>query len=173
MRPDILLISEMIDAAEQARQLAVGVSATDLERDRQRRDALLWNFTVLGEAAARLSDGTRARFRTFSGSSLRGCATGSCTATGRSTLRSCTRPRPNSCRSSSATCVRYSPCSTSRDWSHEIVVMDGVTTTVKVAHVRLCHSRMMFVRAYPRETQEMVFDAHERAFAFFKATRLS
>ena len=54
------------------------------------------------------------------------------------------------------------------DWSHEIVVMDGVTTTVKVAHVRLCHSRMMLVRAYPRETQEMVFDAHERAFAFFR-----
>ena len=39
------------------------------------------------------------------------------------------------------------------DWSHEIVVMDGVTTTVKVAHVRLCHSRMMLVRAYPRETR--------------------
>jgi transposase len=54
------------------------------------------------------------------------------------------------------------------DWSHEIVVMDGVTTIVKVAHLRLCHSRMMFVRAYPRETQEMVFDAHERAFVFFK-----
>ena len=46
------------------------------------------------------------------------------------------------------------------DWSHEIVVIGGVTTTVKVAHVRLCMSRMMFVRAYPRETQEMVFDAH-------------
>ena len=54
------------------------------------------------------------------------------------------------------------------DWSHEIVVINGVTTTVKVAHVRLCHSRMLFVRAYPRETQEMVFDAHDRAFAFFK-----
>ena len=53
------------------------------------------------------------------------------------------------------------------DWSHEIVVLDGVTTTVKVAHVRLCHSRMPFVRAYPRETQEMVFDAHDKAFAFF------
>jgi len=53
------------------------------------------------------------------------------------------------------------------DWSHEIVLIDGVTTTVKVAHVRLCHSRMPFVRAYPRETQEMVFDAHDRAFAFF------
>ena len=54
------------------------------------------------------------------------------------------------------------------DWSHEIVVIGGVTTTVKVAHVRLCMSRMMFVRAYPRETQEMVFDAHDRAFAFFR-----
>jgi transposase len=53
------------------------------------------------------------------------------------------------------------------DWSHEIVVLNGVTTPVKVVHVRLCHSRMMYVRAYPRETQEMVFDAHDKAFAFF------
>ena len=55
------------------------------------------------------------------------------------------------------------------DWSHEIVVLNGVTTQVKVAHVRLCHSRMAFVRAYPRESQEMVLDAHVRAFDFFKA----
>ena len=48
--------------------------------------------------------------------------------------------------------------------------MNGVTTTVKVAHVRLCHSRMPFVRAYPRETQEMVFDAHDRAFGVFRGT---
>ena len=54
------------------------------------------------------------------------------------------------------------------DWSHEIVLLGGVTVTVKVAHVRLCHSRMLFARAYPRETQEMVFDAHDRAFALFK-----
>src|SRR3546814_992451 len=53
------------------------------------------------------------------------------------------------------------------DWSHEVIVMAGVTTTVKVAHVRLSHSRMFFVAACPRETQEMVFDAHARAFAFF------
>src|SRR5215208_3070354 len=56
------------------------------------------------------------------------------------------------------------------DWSHEVVLINGTTLTVKVAHVRLCHSRMLFVRAYPRETQEMVFDAHDRAFAFFKGT---
>ena len=54
------------------------------------------------------------------------------------------------------------------DWSHEIVLLGGTTVTIKVAHMRLCHSRMLFVRAYPRETQEMVFDAHDRAFAFFK-----
>ena len=56
------------------------------------------------------------------------------------------------------------------DWSHEVVLIAGVTVTVKVAHVRLCHSRMMFVRAYMRESQEMVFDAHDRAFAFFNGT---
>jgi transposase len=54
------------------------------------------------------------------------------------------------------------------DWSHEVVLLGGATVTVKAAHVRLCHSRMLFVRAYPRETQEMVFDAHDRAFALFK-----
>ena len=75
---------------------------------------------------------------------------------------------------SSSTAAAYIPLSFAPgeayqfDWSHEIVVLNGATTTVKVAHVRLCHSRMMFVRAYPRETQEMVFDAHDRAFAFFR-----
>ena len=54
------------------------------------------------------------------------------------------------------------------DWSHEYVVLAGVTTKVKVVHVRLCHSRMFFVRAYPRESQEMVFDAHDRAFRLFQ-----
>jgi len=33
--------------------------------------------------------------------------------------------------------------------------------------VRLSYSRMPFVRACPRETQEMVFDAHDKAFALF------
>ncbi|MEO0995285.1 MAG: IS21 family transposase [Pseudomonadota bacterium] len=77
-------------------------------------------------------------------------------------------------RASEATAAAFVPLSFEPgeayqfDWSHEVVLIDGVTVTVKVAHVRLCHSRMMFVRAYPRESQEMVFDAHDRAFAFFK-----
>ena len=32
------------------------------------------------------------------------------------------------------------------DWSHEVVLLNGVTVIVKAAHVRLCHSRMLFVR---------------------------
>jgi transposase len=53
------------------------------------------------------------------------------------------------------------------DWSHEEVEVGGTPAKVKVAHVRLCCSRVVYVRAYPRETQEMVFDAHAHAFAFF------
>src|SRR5215467_788824 len=55
MQRDILLLTEMVDAAEQAGQLTAGITVRQLETDRQRRDALLWNFTVLGEAAAQLS----------------------------------------------------------------------------------------------------------------------
>jgi transposase len=53
------------------------------------------------------------------------------------------------------------------DWSHEQVELGGILQTIKVAHFRLAYSRQMFVVAYPRETQEMVLDAHNRAFAFF------
>lgn len=54
------------------------------------------------------------------------------------------------------------------DWSCEVVQLNGIPVMVKVAHVRLGHSRLLFVRAYQCETQEMVFDGHDRAFAFFK-----
>ena len=53
------------------------------------------------------------------------------------------------------------------DWSHEYAVLSGTTTRVKAAHMRLCHSRMQLVQIFPRESQEMVFEAHERAFRFF------
>ncbi len=53
------------------------------------------------------------------------------------------------------------------DFSHEHVEIGGADLVVKVAHVRLCHSRAFFLVAYPRESQEMVFDAHARAFEFF------
>ena len=54
MRRELLLLDEMIDSAEQAHRLATEQTAQTLEADRQRRDALLWNFAVLGEAATQL-----------------------------------------------------------------------------------------------------------------------
>jgi uncharacterized protein with HEPN domain len=62
MQRDILLPTEMIDAAGQAQRLVDGITVSQLEADRQRRDALLWNFTVLGEAAGQVSEETRAQF---------------------------------------------------------------------------------------------------------------
>ena len=56
------------------------------------------------------------------------------------------------------------------DWSEEWIVLDGVSFKAQVAQVRLCHSRMPYIRAYPRQSQEMVFDAHARAFAFWGGT---
>ncbi len=53
------------------------------------------------------------------------------------------------------------------DWSHEYAVIAGTTIRVKAAHLRLCHSRLFLVQIFPREGQEMVFEAHERSFRFF------
>lgn len=64
-------------------------------------------------------------------------------------------------RESEATAAAFVPLSFAPgeayqfDWSHEIVVIDGVTTTVKVAHVRLCHSRMMPARHSRANTRFM------------------
>jgi uncharacterized protein with HEPN domain len=88
MRRELLLVEEMIDAAEQAHLLAVDQTPESLAADRQRRDALLWNFTVLGEAAAQLPDDFKADHPEIPWSSPPGCATASCTATGPSTWTS-------------------------------------------------------------------------------------
>ena len=53
------------------------------------------------------------------------------------------------------------------DWSYEKVELGGIVVEIKVAHFRLCYSRMPFCVAYHRESMEMVLDAHVRAFEFF------
>ena len=53
------------------------------------------------------------------------------------------------------------------DWSHETITLNGLPLTIKAAHMKLSHSRMPFVRVYFRETQELVFDAHDKAFQFY------
>ena len=61
MQRDQLLLAEIVEAVQRIIELTSGRSVEDIETDRDRRDALLWNFTVLGEAAARLSETTRAQ----------------------------------------------------------------------------------------------------------------
>src|SRR5258706_419011 len=51
--------------------------------------------------------------------------------------------------------------------SHKTITLQGLPLTVKAAHMKLSHSRMPFVRVYFRETQELVFDAHDKAFLFY------
>ena len=62
MRRDLLLLGEMIQAAERAHQLTDGLTLEELQADQLRSESLLWNFTVLGEAAAQLSDDVKERF---------------------------------------------------------------------------------------------------------------
>lgn len=56
MRRDLAILDEMIDAAEQAHAIAIDADPATLSRDRMRRDALLWNLTVLGEGAGQISE---------------------------------------------------------------------------------------------------------------------
>ncbi len=62
MRRDLLLLGEMIQAADRAHELTRGLTLQALQDDRLRSESLLWNFTVLGEAAAQLSDEIKERF---------------------------------------------------------------------------------------------------------------
>lgn len=53
------------------------------------------------------------------------------------------------------------------DWSTEHVELGGQLTKLKCGHLRLSHSRKFYLRAYPSESHEMLFDVHTRAFAYF------
>ncbi len=50
------------------------------------------------------------------------------------------------------------------DWSEDYIVLGGKNTKLQIAHFKLSHSRAFFLRAYPLQTQEMLFDAHNHAF---------
>ncbi|MCR6659293.1 MAG: IS21 family transposase [Asticcacaulis sp.] len=50
------------------------------------------------------------------------------------------------------------------DWSEDWAVLGGERTKLQVAHFKLAYSRAFFLRAYPLQTHEMLFDAHVEAF---------
>jgi transposase len=53
------------------------------------------------------------------------------------------------------------------DWSEDWAVVGGERQKLAVAQFKLCHSRAFLLRAYPQQTHEMLFDAHNHAFAVF------
>ncbi len=50
------------------------------------------------------------------------------------------------------------------DWSEDWLVIGRKKTKLQMAHTKLCHSRAFHLRAYPTQTHEMLFDAHNHAF---------
>jgi transposase len=50
------------------------------------------------------------------------------------------------------------------DWSEDWAVIAGERTKLQVAHFKLSYSRAFILRAYPQQTHEMLFDAHNHAF---------
>lgn len=101
MRREVLLVAEIIDSAERIVALTSGVTVALLDEDRNRREALLWSFTVLGERRSNSTTiGSRGSRRCSGGRRLR-CGTGSCTGTGRSARRSSWRRLRTTCLRSS------------------------------------------------------------------------
>ena len=50
------------------------------------------------------------------------------------------------------------------DWSEDWAIIAGERMKLQVAHVKLSHSRAFILRAYPQQSHEMLFDAHNHAF---------
>jgi transposase len=53
------------------------------------------------------------------------------------------------------------------DWSEDWATIEGERAKLQVAHAKLCYSRAFVLRAYLLQTQEMLFDAHNHAFALW------
>ena len=53
------------------------------------------------------------------------------------------------------------------DWSEDWAVIAGERTKLQVAQFKLSYSRAFLLRAYPLQTHEMLFDAHNHAFRVF------
>ena len=52
------------------------------------------------------------------------------------------------------------------DWGEAWFHLNGVATKALLFCMRLCHSKVSFVRAYRRQNQEALLDGHVRAFEF-------
>lgn len=63
MRREVLLLDEIIGAGQRATDIASRHPVQTLATSPDARDALLWNLTVIGEAANQLPESFRAQYR--------------------------------------------------------------------------------------------------------------
>lgn len=57
-----ILLADLLEHATRAVEIVGGLSAEELEHDRVRRDAFLWNLIVIGEVAIRTPESIRADY---------------------------------------------------------------------------------------------------------------
>ena len=81
---DRVRLRHMVEAAECAGQFMTGRQRTDLDEDRMLLFALVHAIEILGEAASKISEETRATHTGIRGEPSSACVTGSCTRTSRS-----------------------------------------------------------------------------------------
>lgn len=87
MRRDALLLAEIIGAIERILEITSSVNPAEIEETPDQRDALLWNFTVLGEGANQVSTELKSQSPELPWADASRTPTASCMATGRSTSR--------------------------------------------------------------------------------------
>jgi hypothetical protein len=58
------------------------------------------------------------------------------------------------------------------DWSEDWALIGGERTKLQVARFKLSYSRAFILRAYPQQTREMLFDAHNHAFRVLGLTSI-
>lgn len=62
MQRERLLLVEIVESIERIQELTAGATVASLDADRDRREALYWSFTVLGEASSQIDDDFKERF---------------------------------------------------------------------------------------------------------------
>ena len=76
---DLYLI-DLIDAADAIDRSLRGITFDQFVGHHEKRDGILWNLTIIGEAASRLSEELRQKAPQRPGATSSGCATPSSTA---------------------------------------------------------------------------------------------
>jgi len=92
-KSDATYIQDMLTYARRASDRVRGLSRDDFEATVSHQESVAYNLMIVGEAASKLSEETRANYPTIPGAKSRACETRSCTATRRRSATRYGKPR--------------------------------------------------------------------------------